>query len=374
MQLHTTSLNTLKSQKHLAKQLLLVACFSVYISGTMSCGKRKPPLPPIERVAQQVDINGKQIGDKINLAWQMPARNAKDGSTLNISRADIYRLAEPLSAPFSLTEEEFAANSTLIASIPIVDSDFGLKQKTYTDTLRFAGQAARLRYAVRFVNASGQRAAFSSFFLIEPTARIAVSPKGLKVDLSQNAVNLEWTAPTVNEDGTSPANILGYNIYRAEENASVPEKQNDAPIDQTRFSDEFFDFEKSYSYFVRTVSLGADGQPIESSSSDTISIFAKDAFPPEAPSAITIAAAPNSISIFFATNLEKDVVGYRVYRSTDPTKLKTSWDLVSDKLLTTNTFQDKKIQSGKTYYYYLTAIDKYGNVSEPSIVISETAF
>ncbi len=374
MQLLISLLNTLKSQKRPAKQLLVVACFSVYMLGSISCGKRKPPLPPIERVAQQVDISGKQIGDKINLVWQMPARNAPDGSTLNISRADIYRLAEPLTAPLSLTEEEFAANSTLIASIPILDSDFGLKQKTYTDTLRFAGQAARLRYAVRFVNASGQRAAFSSFFLIEPTARIALRPEGLSVEVSQTAVNLEWTAPTVNEDGTSPANILGYNIYRAEENASLPEKLNEAPIDKTRFDDEFFDFEKSYSYFVRTISLGADGQPIESSSSDTIDIFAKDTFPPEAPSAITIAAAPNSISIFFATNLEKDVVGYRVYRSTDQTKPKNSWDLLSDELLTTNTFQDSKIQSGKTYYYFLTAIDKYGNVSEPSIVISETAF
>ena len=41
-------------------------------------------------------------------------------------------------------------------------------------------------------------------------------------------------------------------------------------------------------------------------------------------------------------------------------------------LLETNTFQDIEVTSGKTYHYYLTATDKFGNVSEPSEVVSET--
>lgn len=356
------------------KQLSLIAIFvcSGFLFST--CGKRKPPLPPVERVVQRVEISGAQIGSNINLVWQMPARNAQHGNALNISRADIYRLAEPLSAPLSLTEDEFASNSTLIASLPIVDSDFALKNKTYSDKLSFAGQQARLRYAIRFVNASGQKAGFSNFLLIEPTSRISTPPQALKVDVRQDAVQLSWVAPEMNEDGSKPANILGFNIYRITGNDDTPKKINDVPVAVNSYNDEFFEFEIPYKYFVRAVSVGSEGQPIESSASNTLEITPKDTFAPSAPESITIAAAPNSISIFFATNLEKDIVGYSLYRTTDPSKPKKDWQLLTPDLLKTNTFQDEKVRSGETYHYYLTATDQFGNVSDPSEVVSEDAF
>ena len=42
------------------------------------------------------------------------------------------------------------------------------------------------------------------------------------------------------------------------------------------------------------------------------------------------------------------------------------------KIETQNTFQDTDVESGKTYYYYLTATDKFNNVSDPSEIVSET--
>ena len=72
-------------------------------------------------------------------------------------------------------------------------------------------------------------------------------------------------------------------------------------------------------------------------------------------------------------NVEKEVIGYRVYRTTDPNRAKSEWQLLTSEILTTNTFQDSKIKSGITYYYYLTATDSTGNVSEPSEIVSETA-
>src|SRR3954471_4000025 len=99
--------------------VFLAVLFALFLS--LSCGKRKPPLPPIERVAQRVEISGFQRGNKINLTWQMPARNAPDGSVLNIDRVDIYRLAEEINSPSSITEEEFASRSTLISSVPVSD-------------------------------------------------------------------------------------------------------------------------------------------------------------------------------------------------------------------------------------------------------------
>jgi fibronectin type 3 domain-containing protein len=96
-------------------------------------------------------------------------------------------------------------------------------------------------------------------------------------------------------------------------------------------------------------------------------------FAPTPPSAITIASAPDNLSIFFAVNPEKDIAGYRVYRSINRDQPLSNWTLLTDQLLTTNTFQDKKVEAGKTYYYYLTAVDKTGNVSEASVIVSEIA-
>jgi hypothetical protein len=349
-----------------------IALLTLALLMSLSCGKRKPPLPPKERVVQRVEISGFQRGNQVILSWKMPERNAPAGSLLHISRADIYRLAEPLSSPLSMSEEDFASRSVLVATLNIRDSDFEAKTLSFTDSLQFAGQAARLRYAIRFVNASGQKAGFSNFFLLEPAARIAGAPTSLSATVMQEAVKLDWEAPVANVDGSTPVSLLGYNVYRSSSDKVPGKLLNQSPISDTDFDDEFFEFDKPLFYFVRAVSVGTGGEPVESSESNIMQILPKDTFAPSAPSAITLAATPTTISIFFATNPEKDVVGYKIYRSEDASLDKTQWTLLTPTPLTTNTFQDPKVQSGKTYYYYLTAIDKAGNLSEASEVVSET--
>lgn len=370
--LHNPVRQTISGLKHFRSKAALAVLLLLVLSLAGSCGKRKPPLPPNERVMQRAEVTGFQRGNQVILSWKMPMANAPQGSVLHISRADIYRLTERLDAPQSLSEEEFASRSQVLATIPLAAGDFAGKTLQYTDTLQFAGQAARIRYAIRFVNASGQRAAFSNFFLLEPAARIATAPATLATDLSQDSVRLSWTPPSANVDGTTPANILGYNIYRSE-SENVPAKLlNQTPVSETSFEDRFFDFEKEYFYFVRAVSLGTDAAPTESSESNIIKIKPVDTFPPSAPAAVTIAATPTSISLFFPANPETDIEGYSVYRSIDENLPKADWTLLTRDLLKTNTYQDEAVESGKTYFYYVKATDKYKNVSESSEVVSET--
>ncbi len=357
-------------KRNTSKAALLLLALLLLMS--LSCGKRKPPLPPKERVQQRVEISGFQRGNRVVLSWTMPARNAGKGSVQNISRADLYRLAEPLNAPAAITEEEFASRSTLVAAIEINDDDFALKTMRYNDTLQFAGQAARLRYAIRFVNAQGQKAAFSNFLLLEPAARVAASPTSLSAEASQEAMILRWMAPTANIDGTTPPNIVGYNVYRSPSEKEAAKLLNDTPVTSIEYRDEFFEFDKPYFYFVRTVSVGTGGEPIESGESNIVNVKAEDTFAPSAPSAITLAATPTTISIFFAANPEKDVKGYSIYRTEDEDLAKDKWELLTSELLPTNTFQDSKVEAGKRYFYYITATDKAGNVSEASEVVSET--
>jgi fibronectin type 3 domain-containing protein len=372
MSLSTTLQRPPHGVKRFVKKAPLALAAIVVLISSIGCGKRGAPVPPREKVPQRVQLDGFQRGNQVILSWKMPAQNAPKKSVLNISRADIYRLAEPVSAPLELAEEEFASRSTLIAGMPISDADFGYKTLQYKDALEFAGQPVRLRYAVRLVNATGQKAAFSNSLLIEPAGKIAASPSQLTAEPSQEAIGLTWHAPVTNIDQTSPPSVIGYNVYRSTSMSQPAKLLNKTPVTATHFEDQFFDFGKDYYYFVRAVSTGVQAEPVESAESNVLRFKAVDTFPPSAPTAITLAAAPGTISIFFAVNPEKDVVGYRIYRSEDRNAPLDKWLLLTPDLLTKNTFQDGRVEAGKTYFYYLTATDNAKNISPPSEIVSET--
>lgn len=365
MQLYCHSLSGLKLLNHL--KLLLMAAI---LAGGVGCGKRKPPLPPIERVSQRAEISGTQRGDRVFLSWPLKVKNAGAGDLNNIARVDVYRLAERAGATTNLSEEEFASGSTLIASVDVTAQDFSNRSMMWSDRLDFAGQTARLRYAVRFVNEAGQKAGFSNFIVIEPTAGVADAPSALKVRPSQDALLLSWRRPDVNVDGSAPANVLGFNIYKREGEAA-PRSLSKTPVASQEFSDAAFQFGKTYTYFIRAVSLGRDGQPIESADSTAVVITPRDEFPPAAPTALTIAAAPTAISVFFASNLEKDVAGYLIYRSTDRNLARKEWKLLTPRPIPTNTYQDPTVTGGTTYYYYIVAVDTSGNSSEGSEIVGD---
>lgn len=358
------------------RRFLVFALVILAVGLEANCGKRRPPLPPIERVQQRTELlSGVQRGNQVMLSWPAPLRNAPDESVQSIRRIDVYRLAEKPRAPLGLTEEEFATRSTLIGSVTFDQIKSGADVLTYTDTLELAGEPARLRYAIRYVNASGQRAAFSNFLLLEPAARIAEPPTMIATgkEVSEDAVTISWQPPAANIDGSTPVNLLGYNVYRAEESESEPSQapMNSSLVSGIQYVDKNFKFGDSYRYVVRSVSLGTQGAQVESLNSNSISVSPRDVFPPSAPTSITVAAAPGRLSLFFPGNPEPDVAGYNIYRSTDPNLPKEQWQKLNPSLLKQTSFQDEKVESGKRYYYYLTAVDQVGNVSVTSEVASE---
>lgn len=340
------------------------------------CGKRRPPLPPVERVQQRTEfLSGVQRGNQVILSWPAPLRNAPDSSVQSIRRIDVYRLAEKPSAPLPLTEEEFSARSTLVGSVTYEQIQNAGETLMYIDTLELAGEPTRLRYAITYVNAAGQRAAFSNFLNIEPAARIARPPTLLASgkEVEEAGVTITWQPPTANIDDSTPVNLLGYNVYRVDlsqtEMGQTP--INAALVSGTQFTDKNVKFGETYRYIVRSVSLGTEGAQVESLNSNTLTISPQDTFPPSAPTSISVVAAPGRISLFFPANPEPDVAGYYVYRSTDPDLSKDRWLRLNQMLLTRTTFQDDRVEAGKRYYYYLTAVDQAGNVSVPSEVVSE---
>ncbi len=359
-----------------ARLFVVTVAASCSILFFSACGKRRPPLPPVERVQQRTELlSGVQRGNQVILSWPAPLRNAADSSVQSIRRIDVYRLAQRPDAPLPLTEEDFSAKSTLIGSVTYDQIKNAADTLSYVDTLELAGEPARLRYAISYVNAAGQRAAFSNFLLIEPAARIAQAPSLVATDKenTEEGVVLAWQPPPANIDGSTPVNLLGYNVYRVDE-AQTDAGQtplNGSLVSGTQYVDKSAKFGGTYRYVVRSVSLGTEGAQVESLNSNSLTISRADTFPPSAPTALSIVAAIGRISIFFGTNPEADIAGYNIYRSTDPDLPKDKWTKLNTELLTRTSYQDERVETGKRYYYYVTAVDQAGSVSPPSEVVSE---
>lgn len=271
-----------------------------------------------------------------------------------------------------MTEDEFAVRSTLVGSVTYDEIKKAGPNLTYTDTLELT-EPARLRYAVRYVNAAGQRAAFSNFFLMEPAARVAAPPAITGKEYSETANTITWDAPKANIDGSTPVNLLGYNVYRttpSQREAGHP--LNQELITSTQYPDKTFKFGEKYVYMVRSVSLGTEGKPVESLDSNTVPVSQEDTYPPSAPSLAQPGAAPGRLALFWSASPESDVAGYLLYRSTDPNLPKDRWTLLTPAVYTKTTFTDENVESSKTYYYYVIAVDNDGNKSQPSDVESET--
>jgi len=343
---------------------------------TAGCGKRRPPLPPVERVQQRTEfLSGAQQGNEVILSWPAPQRNAPDSSVQSIRRIDVYRLAEKPGAPLALTEDEFAARATVVGSVTYEQIQTAGDTLAYRDVLELAGQPTRLRYAIRYVNASGQRAAFSNFLSIEPAARIAQAPTlSSPAKVLEDSITISWQPPAANIDNSTPVNLLGYNVYRTDrsqtERGETP--LNADPVNATEFNDQTFKFGEEYTYLVRAVSLGTEGKRVESLNSNSVSITPRDIFPPSAPQGLSINASPQRISLFFAANPERDVVGYNIFRSTDAALPKDQWRKLTRTPTDKTTYADDAVEPGVRYYYYVVAVDSAGNVSQPSEVVSET--
>ena len=364
------------SRKSAARHLMLLLGLCV-LSLAPTCGKRRPPLPPIERVPQRTqELSGVQRGNEIMLFWPAPVRNAPDTSVQSIRRVDVYRVAEKLTAPLPMTEDQFETRATLIGSVPYEEIRKGGSQLTYTDKLELAGEPARLRYAIRYVNSAGQRAAFSNFFLTTPASRVSAPPTIVTTgnEKSETANTITWEAPAANIDSSTPVNLLGYNVYRvtASQTAAEPKLLNSDPVTATQFADKTFKFGENYAYFVRAVSLGSEGKQVESLNSNSIELSQDDKYPPAAPNLTPPQPITGRVAIFWVPNSEPDVVAYHLYRSTDPNLSKDKWTELTPPQYKRTTFQDENVETGKTYYYFLIAVDSAGNKSPESEVVSAT--
>lgn len=322
-----------------------------------------------------------QRGASILLSWPSPALVRDDSSRFYISRVDVFRLTERRDQEPVLDPDDFEAIAQIIgfldrAAIEAQVRILGHLQFTDAISLSQSKQLAntRLRYAVRYINKREQAASFSNTVAIEPAPGIAMPPTELSVKAeAQDELTIIWSAPATNVDGVTAASVVGYNVYRRLARQELGgELLNSEPISGAGFVDKKFQYLADYVYFVRALSQGANGL-IESADSDPFPFTPVDRFPPSAPEPVSIASANGSISLFWPSSAERDVVGYYVYRAGSADTPEKDWVKLNDQSVTTVTFRDDRVVVDQTYFYRVTAVDRFNNQSERSRVVSETA-
>jgi hypothetical protein len=130
--------------------------------------------------------------------------------------------------------------------------------------------------------------------VVEPAARVAQPPTIISTgnEVAEDAITIAWQPPPANIDGSTPVNVLGYNVYRIEESDDPAREQGQTPLNSslvagTQFADKNFKFGDTYRYIVRSVSLGTEGAQVESLNSNVVSFSPRDRFEPSAPTSIT---------------------------------------------------------------------------------------
>ena len=346
-----------------------------------ACGKIGAPVPPARFTERTADLSAIQRGSKIMLSWPAPRLGNKETGRGYVARVEIFRLTESRDQLPVLDPDEFEEKATVVYQLDRAQIEAMVKQLgrlEFTDNINLTDTSAlantRLRYAIRYVNKRDQAALFSNSVAVEPAPGIALPPAGLTVSRQdQDAVTLAWTAPEANVDGTQPASVVGYNLYRRNaKRAKVGEPLNAEPITATSFTDTKFQYGVGYVYVVRALSQGANGL-IESADSERLPFTPVDTFAPTAPEPVTIASANGVISLFWPSAPERDVIGYNVYRADAADAPDSQWVKLTPQPIAPVTFRDDRVQIDRTYFYRVTAVDRFNNESKPSAVVSETA-
>ena len=195
------------------------------------------------------------------------------------------------------------------------------------------------------------------------TGDLPQAPHSLSVErIGDGEVWLSWQAAGYEGE-------MLYVVYRSVGGAAA------VAIDstfETRYKDQGLQYEQEYTY--RITAINGNG---ESAPSNAISGQPLNNLTPQAPTALRAEAhhlevlGQLDIALDWNANPETDLMGYRVYRSTEAGFTPTVEHLLMQ--VSSPGFVDKDIEVGTLYYYRITAIDSGAKESKASAEVSDVA-
>jgi hypothetical protein len=212
-------------------------------------------------------------------------------------------------------------------------------------SLQWTGK--EITVAARAIGANGKASNWSNIATLPVVASLA-APTDFAAVATANGVRLTWR-------GAGPR----FRILRRSEGS--PDFVEIGTSTTPEFLDSTAEFGKKYSYLVQAFTDLGEHREAQSDLSAERPLTPEDKFPPAAPASLRATASANSVELSWDANTEPDLAAYRVYRSVNGAAL--------EKIAEVNeipAYSDKAVESGKTYRYVVTAVDKSGNESERS--------
>jgi hypothetical protein len=350
-------------------QLLVVSLLiAAYVFLGAGCAKIADPLPPEIRIPRPaVDLAVRQHSDFIILTVSRPELNTDGSPAETLQRVDVFRLIEDPNAGTSeqsLPEDQFMQRATRIQSIQSPQFSEYLHDNAFIvrDSIQLpegSWKPQRIRYVVRFVNKKNQAAGLSNQVQIAPVP-IPPPPEDLSAEVTEDFIRLKWVEPPANMDGSQPARIAGYNIYRSDDAGKLPAtKINSDPVLKPEYEDRNFQFGKTYYYAVGTI--GSTQHPYaESLPSKTYAASARDIFPPEPPADFNALLDNGIVLLLWSPSSSGDIAGYKIYRREKGSKARR---ILNNDLITIFSFRDGTAAPSKIWVYSIQAVDTWGNES-----------
>jgi hypothetical protein len=311
--------------------------------------------PAEEKATQEKPVEEKQAGEKTE--EQKPAEATPPEMSLEVfkSKAKLETVLQQEISPISEKNKEGKGASKEKAA----ESQYFYK---------LAGTNIFSKYLIFALRIKDEKKKYSDYSIpitIKPQV-LPLPPQNVTLALFEDRVEIQWEPPKQNIDQSLPPKVLGYNVYRSEEEGTS-RMLNSALITEKKFDDREFLFEKQYKYFVRA-SATETSPYLESEDSEAKEILPKDTFPPGASSNLMAISGDTYISLSWEANREKDFAGYKVWRKGEG---EADFVLLTPDLVTETSFKDSAVEKNKRYYYAITAVDRNGNESQKSGSISE---
>jgi len=182
-------------------------------------------------------------------------------------------------------------------------------------------------------------------------------PTGLSATPSTGTITLNW-------DDNNEGDLYAYDIYRSSTSGGQTNRLNLVRSKTSAYTDTNVAGTRTYYYVVTAVDTNFN------SSADSLEVSATvpaDSTPPAAPSGVSATAGDGTVLLDWNNNIEPDVNGYNVYRSTTPGG---PYTMLNGALLGISNYTDNSVTNGTSYYYVVTATDTSLNESANSGQVS----
>jgi hypothetical protein len=328
-----------------------------------ACGKKMVPLSPDQTLPGPVrDFRLSQEGDSLTLSWLLPRENLMGQPLTQVQGCQVFRADIGGVQPVTGCLPEYKLWADIDLAYPRAGEVRG-EAMLYRD--RDLAPDHYYYYKVAAYAQDGHRGAWSPE-LSHSWGVLPRPPGDLKTEAGDRLVQLTWSPVTRMADGTAIRNLAGYVVYRRTGTAEWL-KVTPAPVTAAVYQDVAVLNDVAYTYKLRTVrQVGPD--LLESLDSVVLTATPEKLTPPPPLLNLVAAATPKGMELQWDASPAPDLAGYRVYRRQSG---ESRFTLLNRELLKKPYYLDAQASRGKTYYYYVTAVDNTRRANESSP--SETA-